>query len=79
LTLYLKCVSSRSYKQSLWLRHSQLIFIATILNHSGEKQQQRFQRNDDGMLDLKNELYQKNVMLLLANQQMTSGFRFTTP
>ena len=28
--------------------------IATILNRSGEKQQQRFARDDDGILNLKN-------------------------
>ena len=31
-----------------------LFFIATILSRSGEKQQQRFDRNDDGILALKN-------------------------
>ena len=31
-----------------------LFFIATILSRSGEKQQQRFNRDDEGILALKN-------------------------
>jgi transposase len=51
--------------------------IATILSKSGEKQQQRFDRNDNGILALKNRLRQNNVTLLLVNQPVTFWFLFT--
>jgi hypothetical protein len=47
--------------------------IATILSRSGEKQLQRFDRDDDGILNLKNWVTSEKCHV---NQQVISGFRF---
>ena len=44
----------RNHKQILCIDIHKHFFIATILSISGEKEQQRFSRDDDGILALKN-------------------------